>query len=417
MLMYFIVSLTLLFYYRASVRTELREALQIQGDFCSDFAAHCCCIMCAMAQESRQAKFMGRPYADFITGENITGELMPQSPEDAGIWTHVQTLSLLTRLLCGLTFVLFATIALVWHQKESSLVYVLVFVSPIVILYFTYWRTSRHEIPLDVVMKLFFAGFFVATLSAMVIESLLAPIVTLLVFDPKTMKQLRGGQANTQFIHEHIVQLLIFTFLNGFLVAAASEEFTKYLVVNGCWLPHPLRTPKAVIIAYVAGALGFSTMENVEYAFGAHPTQGLDTFESQLFLLFIRSVLPVHAICAALQANKAIQRDFENIQTPILRLLAPAVALHGLFDFILMFLTFVFMGYKTGMGSNGETAVMFTLPFVIALAGFAYTWCVLRSQRERMGQGWQRVGDGDLEDAGGDEAAAMQEMAAPAAAS
>uniref|UniRef100_A0A6V3KJ78 Uncharacterized protein n=2 Tax=Lotharella globosa TaxID=91324 RepID=A0A6V3KJ78_9EUKA len=408
--LHLIVSLTLLFYYRATIRTRLRETLQIQGDFCTDWIAHCCCIPCVTSQEARQAKIMGRPYADFITGENITGELVPPSPENAGIWPHMQTLSLLTRLLCGLLFVIFAISAILWHQKESSVVYVLVFVAPLVILYFTYWRSSRHELPLDVVMKLFFAGFFVATLSAIVIESVLSPIVSVVILNPKTMKR-PSQQPIEQFIQEHIAQLLIYTFINGFFVAAATEEFTKYMVVNGCWLPHPLRTPKAVLIAYVAGALGFATMENVEYAFSAHPTQGLNKFESELVLLFIRSVLPVHAICAALQAHKAIQRDFEQVPTSVVQVLAPPVILHGFFDFILMFLSFVFVGYDTGLGRNGVTAVMLVIPFVIALAGFAYTWLVLRAQRDRMGQGWRRVDDGH-EDAGSHS---MQEVNVPAA--
>lgn len=59
------------------------------------------------------------------------------------------------------------------------------------------------------------------------------------------------------------------------------------------------------IVYLVAGALGFATFENVEYVFinaGGSQVFSESVLINELFVLLIRVLMPIHVICAVLQA-------------------------------------------------------------------------------------------------------------------
>lgn len=383
-----LASLCALFLHRARLRSALRQQLGIPGDLNQDCFLHCCCIPCVVAQEARQAKVAGRPYADFGTGEALTAaDLVPDAPRGATLCEHSRRLSMCTKIMSVCTLLIFAIASLIWHQKEGSLMYVLVFIPPFVILYFVYWRNNRHEVPLDTVLKLFFAGATVAVLAAVVFEPLLELAGLLLFGGP--------GALEPANLRKHMAKIIILIFLNAFVVAAGVEEFVKHFVVRGCWLPHDLASPTAINIALVAGALGFATTENLEYVFGS-AVAGAGKFESELLVLGLRSLFPIHAMCASLQAVEVVRRDYERGGgTPLWRILLPAVTLHGVFDFTQFLIPLCFYAYESNLSEVEQAAVALSVGLVVTVIGAVYLFRVRHAQARRLGDGWRRVGQGD----------------------
>lgn len=50
--------------------------------------------------------------------------------------------------------------------------------------------------------------------------------------------------------------------------------------------------------------MGFATSENIEYVFGATSSviPGTSVFVSELIVLFVRVLMPIHLICSVIQA-------------------------------------------------------------------------------------------------------------------
>jgi hypothetical protein len=96
------------------------------------------------------------------------------------------------------------------------------------------------------------------------------------------------------------------------------------LVTSSCY--------SAITIAMVSTAVGFAFVENLEYVMG-DPSQSLST---ELFVLGLRSLLPLHPILAAIQSIGVIRRDVEGDESFGLgKIILPAFLIHGTFDFIL----------------------------------------------------------------------------------
>ena len=97
---------------------------------------------------------------------------------------------------------------------------------------------------------------------------------------------------------------LIYNFLNSFVVAAGVEETMKYFVVKCCAFPRELREPDTVLVYLMMAALGFATSENIEFLF-EFGFMELSFFNNSgvLFVLFMRSLMPIHLICSVLQAS------------------------------------------------------------------------------------------------------------------
>mmetsp|Transcript_23547 Transcript_23547/g.32948 ORF Transcript_23547/g.32948 Transcript_23547/m.32948 type:complete len:547 (+) Transcript_23547:40-1680(+) len=125
-----------------------------------------------------------------------------------------------------------------------------------------------------------------------------------------------------ELLGKYILLVLLIAFLFLFVIPGCVEEYTKHMSVRATWLPHPLRSPRAVCIALVSAALGFATKENLQYVFSV----GRSNYEGELALLGLRSLFPVHAICAGIQAVQMIKRDFQHIPLSLPKLLAPAVS-------------------------------------------------------------------------------------------
>lgn len=98
----------------------------------------------------------------------------------------------------------------------------------------------------------------------------------------------------------------------------------------------------AVTTAMISTAVGLACCENFIYIFflGGHNAR------DQFMILLIRSIFPVHALCAAMQSvgviTKFLEQDVDTQRIGIGRIIFPAVLLHGSFDAVLMLInTFV----------------------------------------------------------------------------
>ena len=105
---------------------------------------------------------------------------------------------------------------------------------------------------------------------------------------------------------------------------------------------HPRPTPThstagaIITVGMIATAVGFSCSENLVYVF----SQG--SIAGEIIVLFMRSLMPVHSICAAIQSIGVVRRDVElDRDYQIGWALLPAILLHGFFDFALYTIAFV----------------------------------------------------------------------------
>ena len=110
--------------------------------------------------------------------------------------------------------------------------------------------------------------------------------------------------AKKMSIKANIVVVIIGLLLMSFVVAAGVEETMKHFAVRCCRFPTPLRDPHTTLVYLLTSALGFATAENIEYVFGTNssPIPGTSVFVGELVVLLVRVLLPVHLICATLQA-------------------------------------------------------------------------------------------------------------------
>ncbi|GAB5036753.1 Hypothetical protein NocV09_04800120, partial [Nannochloropsis oceanica] len=334
---------------RAHYRGKIRQALGVAGGWCEDFSLHLFCSPCAVAQEARQANAEEKPPKEFCTGEDLPP--LSSDPTAAGNLSFFATLRKLSRcssLLLNASLLLFLLAVLV-SSPGSALILTLAVLQPVVVLYIVYWRKHKKEASLDTIIKLFAVGFFftsqVAAMTEPFVELLLMAIAgaagLLPAFNADTSEEdiQKWARANLGLV-------ILLCFCMAFFVAAMVEELFKYLILRYCTLGGPMRSPHTILIYLISGALGFACAENIIYAFSGGSSLGpspsgaamnkMNLFVNELAVLALRALMPVHVICAALQAIQWIKTVAEDTPMSTFRLLFPAILLHGTFDFSLM---------------------------------------------------------------------------------
>ena len=188
-------------YKRAAIRKGIRNKLEIQGGFYEDIYSHFCFPCCALCQESREAKAVGLKLIDFCSGEEMFEEnhnssstigsenrdrtlsdLFSSSHGDSSspalnneslfrqFYARLSKASIIILGVWCVFFVLCLLLLVLAGRPYNIAVLLLIFLQPITILYFIYWRTKRNVISLDYVVKLFAVGFFFTSFQCIVIE-------------------------------------------------------------------------------------------------------------------------------------------------------------------------------------------------------------------------------------------------------
>jgi RsiW-degrading membrane proteinase PrsW (M82 family) len=191
----------------------------------------------------------------------------------------------------------------------------------------------------------------------------------------------------------------------AYVVAAGVEETMKHFIVRCCQFPGPLRDPHAVLVYLMAGALGFATCENIEYVFGqkTSPFPGTTMFEGELLLLLMRVLMPIHVIGEQHMSLFQVSIDLVyHIQgftrltyvcDGILQILAPALLLHGTFDFILFLLATI--GYIYGGRSAGFEISSLVISMALTVGGAYWAYKSFTTVLQRYDNGWQQVDNVD----------------------
>jgi len=220
------------------------------------------------------------------------------------------------------------------------------------------------------------------------------------------------------FNREYPAIAIIFIFLNAYIVAALCEEITKYMgydmirhpdflsddeLISGSdakedisssnrsLVPSPQRNAvtvgNATTVAMVSVALGFACCENLVYIF----VYNNHSLQMQIVVLIARSLFPVHPLCAAIQSISVCQQKLENIRSMTFgRIIFPAVVLHGTYDLVIMYLTFLLSIEEFEDADDANAAIMrfnsmaICSSFIIVILGFFYYAHQSRRQSYRL---------------------------------
>ena len=430
----------------------------VEEDFCSRFwdclsktfwSACCgmwcqCYSACAIAQEEREIERLTgnvEPKLDYITFEPFS-EYFPaiqhlNENQISSFKEHARAISKLSvNLLKNVAaflavLVLFALSDIDKNFTFANMLVLLLTLSQAFFLeYIIWWRWNRFDISFDSVIKFFACGFLLTTPMAMVFE-LIVSIVTglismiafifILVEDSELVDKLRTDpkHAMKDLAVGHPALFIFSLFLNAFIIAAVCEETIKYfgywMVVTPDLLPQKRSndtnieneentpntksvrsTGSGITVAMCTVALGFACCENLLYVFGYTPSQSLGV---EIETLIVRSIFPVHPLCAAIQSIGVCKRDLEGQRgVGIGRIISPAILLHGSFDFVLMVAAYLQQVKKIKEGNDDDSdipkedeAVMtaddipvMVFSFGMVLVGYIYYVWQSRDQTKRL---------------------------------
>lgn len=148
-IIYFIFAGFFIAYHRGKLRGAIRERYNIIGTHDNDFFFHWCCSCCAVCHEAREAATLNVPALDFCSGE-VLSELRHEhavhendSVSGGGIMAHINAVSKTSKIiliLCGVVGFLSILRQLMRLNFPNILLLFLIFLQPILILYFVYWR-------------------------------------------------------------------------------------------------------------------------------------------------------------------------------------------------------------------------------------------------------------------------------------
>ena len=173
----------------------------------------------------------------------------------------------------------------------------------IAIAVYVYFRDKYEHEPLSLLLKTFFAGFFVVFIAAMIEQSL--------------------------FGYFHLDEtVLTNAAANNFIFIGFTEELCKYLCLLAVAYRKPdFNEPFDGITYAVMVSMGFATAENIMYVMegGFHAA-----------LLRVFTAVPAHASFAVLMGYFVGLAKFRNHHLPMLLLgLFTATLFHGAYDFFL----------------------------------------------------------------------------------
>lgn len=131
----------------------------------------------------------------------------------------------------------------------------------------------------------------------------------------------------------HSKQYLAFLAVFSFVVPGLVEELMKYLTILIVRYRWKGLTDREFLQIAIVATLGFSTVENIGFLYAAKDENILKLILTLSERVVIGS--PAHALSGCLTACKMFRRDVRGESQPIWRVLGPAVAYHGCFDFAL----------------------------------------------------------------------------------
>ena len=216
---------------------------------------------------------------------------------------------------------------------------------PACVVYQIYARRLYAQVEINVLMTTFMLGFTLAALAVLLAESVIALIGAVITIWPQlsnvweAMKQSQSGDQQQQLEQllssvELTPGVYVLLFIIAYISAGLVEESMKYVLTSRISRVTPgYRDKRGFLLYAVAGAVGFSTIENIGYSF-----QTLSPWWQVLLGVAVRVFIssPVHVACALLVGIGVVRREVFGQRVPLWRILCLPVLLHGSFDFFLM---------------------------------------------------------------------------------
>ena len=224
---------------------------------CWGFLCSCwcmCCGMCAIGQEDRELELIyqreNNPEAlriDYITFQPYS-EYFPaiqtlQRSGDMSFQSHYTALSLLSKRIMRwairvivLSSFLYSTSSVVPSGGYKALVNLGVWVQPVLVLYFVWWKSNRFVISMDSVIKYFASGYIIGVFQAFIVETIISIpfyVIGVVTFfmetEDGTTNLVQMKREDVQgIIKEHMGVWALFVFFLSFGIAAFVEEIVKY---------------------------------------------------------------------------------------------------------------------------------------------------------------------------------------------
>ena len=264
---------------------------------CCGFACKCwfqCMSVCALAQEAREIRLLVPPRyqrIDYITHQpfheyqkdvnDLRRGWMGKSRKKAGIRPHWNALSRLSRYIL-VTFILaICTIvaSLIFNPRvgfswPDVIVLSATFVQSFLVLFIVHGIFHKSDLSLDAVIKMFAAGFLIATPSAFFFEGIMANTFLSIGYSLYVFVTWLGGEPVSEWIFNnwHILWFLGELF-NAYVVAAVTEELCKY---------YTFRTVEHPDLVFLTGLTRTRRDESavegglVKYPFASHQVQELN---------------------------------------------------------------------------------------------------------------------------------------------
>ena len=377
------------------------------------------------------------------------------TPTPSSWW--YQRLSSLSRWALGITVGIVLSlfgISMVSLRKQirfgpiNFLIFCLTLLQSWAVVYAVYYN-SRKDVSVDALIKFFASGFFLCTqvavfyevLIGLIIRGIMACLLAMSGIDQVEQNGYQyfslnflggewtiGQQVNyggyraylEVYGNEHPIIFTAYLVIVTFFLAAGVEEISKYFGYRMIEHPdfltkseiedtvessdidelrdvdftdqdHPHHSKAAAVtVSMVTVAAGFACAENLVYVF----IYGGSAASTQASILLVRSLFPIHPLAAAIQSLRVVNRDVEKDSNMKLgRILAPAVIFHGLFDFVILFMSYIGsrqgkwtdeddsinMNTEDGSDKAGTVASAFVL-----FAGIIYYIVEARKQRRRL---------------------------------
>lgn len=128
-------------------------------------------------------------------------------------------------------------------------------------------------------------------------------------------------------------QYFAFLFIFCFGLAALTEEVLKYSAITFASRWGSIETEQQYLQCAIAATLGFSTVENIGFIYGARTDSRIMLVVTVLERIVLG--MPGHALSGCLLALSIVRRDLRHESVGLLGILAFPTFYHGLWDFSL----------------------------------------------------------------------------------
>jgi hypothetical protein len=247
-----------------------------------------CLSICALAQEAREIRLLvptryqrldfitHQPFSEYYREINdLRRGWLGKMRQKSGFIPHFNALSHLSRyilvffsgssVLIGLTLAFNPLASFSW---PDMVILVATFLQSFIVLYIAHWIFHKSDLSLDAVIKLFASGFLIAVPTAFVFEGILVNLTLLWGYFGYWIGESIAGDSFTYWVIDnyHIIWV-VGEFVNAYVVAAVTEELSKYYTFR-C-VEHP-------DLLFLTGLQRSSQDERaiqggmVKYPFGAH---------------------------------------------------------------------------------------------------------------------------------------------------